>query len=690
MTMSGNSRARLSRILASALLGVGLAATCAAASPGSSAAGRTAVASTAVTSAVGSPAKLAAKVVAATAAASGVTLTNPGDQVAKVLPETVSLQLSAQDSAGGALSYTATGLPPGVTINPATGLISGTVTAYYDGTASVTATDTSGASATVSFNWLAENAISLAPEPTLQNAPDSVVIFQLHAADPEPGEAVSYAVTGLPPGLSVDPTTGRISGTTTATISSSDVSVTVSDSTGSSVSTSFIWRVWNKITVSPPAGEQTIQAGTPVSVPVSATDSAAGQTFTFSATGFPPGLSIDPTSGVITGSATAEGQFKATITATDSTGSQGSTTDYWFATGQAEITSPGNVVSTAGQLAQIPLTAGDTASNAVLDYSIAGGPPGAYVNWNSATSDGWRTATLTGWPAPAGSYKTTISAIDPDTSTASVTFTWTVKPVAGTGPTGPVRLGEEGKCLDDTGNSSANGNKVQIWSCNGDAAQNWTYAEDGTLRIHGKCLDDTGYGTKLGTKLQLWSCLNHTNQMWTAVNTVNLYNALARDCLSVPNAGNGVQVELGYCEWDPQAEWTLPAGEILSGVPGECITDSGGGTANGTKIVLGTCADSSAQRWTFDPDGTIRIFGKCLSLATPASGSDAILWSCGAGHMQQWTLDGAGVALGTAIGADSNIPGNDTALESPPGQTAAGTQIVLGPFGGSNADWDIW
>jgi Ricin-type beta-trefoil lectin domain len=130
--------------------------------------------------------------------------------------------------------------------------------------------------------------------------------------------------------------------------------------------------------------------------------------------------------------------------------------------------------------------------------------------------------------------------------------------------------------------------------------------------------------------------------------------------------------------------WKLPAGEVLSGLPGKCITDSGGGTANGTKIVLGTCADSSAQRWTLDPDGTIRIFGKCLSLRSPALGSSAVLWSCGAGHVQQWVLPDAG-KLGTAI---TDI--GSYSLESPPGETANGTQLVLGAGGGSSADWHIW
>ena len=358
--MTGKGRARLSRILATAVLGAGLAATCAAASPDNSVgAGTTSI------NAVGQ---------AATSAATAVAATSP---------------------------------------------------------------------------------VYLAPVQTQQTRPDSAVTLAIRASDAA-GNPLTYSATGLPPGLSINPATGLISGTTATATGSYDVAVTASDSTGASASISFTWRVWNTITVTYTIG--TIQAGTPVTVRVSATDSGAGQTLTFSAAGLPPGLSINHATGVITGSASADGQFDATITATDSGGSQGSEAGQWDVNGKAAITSPGNLTTTAGQLAQISLKVGDTASNASLYYKIAGGPPGAYINWNAAVSDGWRTATLTGWAAPAGTYKTTITLLGDVDSTASVTFTWTVKPGSGTGPTGPVRLNEDGMCLDDTNNKSTNGN----------------------------------------------------------------------------------------------------------------------------------------------------------------------------------------------------------------------------------------
>ena len=82
-----------------------------------------------------------------------VTVTNPGNQTSTV-GSAASLQVQASDSASGqTLSYSATGLPVGLSINSSTGLISGTPTTAGTSSVTVTAKDGTGASGSASFSW---------------------------------------------------------------------------------------------------------------------------------------------------------------------------------------------------------------------------------------------------------------------------------------------------------------------------------------------------------------------------------------------------------------------------------------------------------------------------------------------------------------------------------------------------------
>jgi hypothetical protein len=56
-----------------------------------------------------------------------------------------------------------------------------------------------------------------------------------------------------------------------------------------------------------------------------------------------------------------------------------------------------------------------------------------------------------------------------------------------------------------------------LWTCNGTNAQKWvhTAARDLTNTGSGKCLDAKGNSSADGTRLQIWTCTGGANQKWT-------------------------------------------------------------------------------------------------------------------------------------------------------------------------------
>jgi non-reducing end alpha-L-arabinofuranosidase len=131
----------------------------------------------------------------------------------------------------------------------------------------------------------------------------------------------------------------------------------------------------------------------------------------------------------------------------------------------------------------------------------------------------------------------------------------------GTGATGPVVSGvSSSACMDNNNGSGANGNKVQIWVCDGFApAQNWTVNSNGTLTIDGGCLDITGANFNNGTKVELWTCNGGSNQQWQATNG-QLVNPASGKCLDDPNGSttNGTQLQIWSCSGASNQRWSVP------------------------------------------------------------------------------------------------------------------------------------
>ncbi|ROP31986.1 PQQ-dependent sugar dehydrogenase [Couchioplanes caeruleus] len=130
---------------------------------------------------------------------------------------------------------------------------------------------------------------------------------------------------------------------------------------------------------------------------------------------------------------------------------------------------------------------------------------------------------------------------------------------AGTARTGAIR-GLAGKCLDVAGGSPADGTKIQLYTCNGTAAQTWTVSPESTIKALGKCLDVAGGGTANGTRAQLHTCNGTGAQAWSARTDGTIRNPQSGRCLDVSanNPADGQQIHIWDCHGAANQKWVLP------------------------------------------------------------------------------------------------------------------------------------
>ena len=141
-------------------------------------------------------------------------LADPGDQTNDD-GASVSLPLTATTATGDTLTFGASGLPTGLSIDGGTGLISGTIDPAADagGPYAVTVTATnSDAFDSQSFTWNVNNPISINPVGDQTNAVGDSASLAVSATTAT-GDPLTYSASGLPAGLSINASTGLISGT---------------------------------------------------------------------------------------------------------------------------------------------------------------------------------------------------------------------------------------------------------------------------------------------------------------------------------------------------------------------------------------------------------------------------------------------------------------------------------------------
>src|SRR5439155_1034472 len=149
---------------------------------------------------------------------------------------TVGIAFSYQITAtNNPTSFNAIGLPPGLTVNTSTGLISGTPTTAGTYSVTISATNAGGTgSATLTLTVVNPPPPVITSATTATGQVGAAFSYQITATN----NPTSYGATGLPAGLTVNTSTGLISGTpTTAGTYSVTISATNAGGTGSATLT---------------------------------------------------------------------------------------------------------------------------------------------------------------------------------------------------------------------------------------------------------------------------------------------------------------------------------------------------------------------------------------------------------------------------------------------------------------------
>jgi large repetitive protein len=326
---------------------------------------------------------------------------------------------TAMIATGGTTPYTwtASGLPTGLSINAANGVVSGTPSATGTFTPTITLTDSTGATATRGYTI----EINLAPSITGPNTlPDWTAgqVYPNQTMTLANGTApYTWAASGLPTGLVINAVApGVISGTPNAAGTFS-VSVTLTDKAGASATQNYT------VKINPPPGIATASLPTAeVGRPYNFTLTKTGGTppYTWSLVSAPAWLSIGATTGTLTGTPPASGAPNVTIRVTDAAGASAQTTYTLTIAAAVQISGPATLPDWTKNRDYPGTAIIGTGGVTPFTWSATGLPAGLSINPN--------TGVISGTPTATGTFSITVTVVDALGGTDSKSYTVTINP----------------------------------------------------------------------------------------------------------------------------------------------------------------------------------------------------------------------------------------------------------------------
>jgi len=305
-------------------------------------------------------------------------------------------------------TITAGALPAGITLNPASGQISGTPTTPGTSDFTLQVKDANGAAASVQLALTINATLAITSSSALPAGVVGVNYSQTLAASGGTPPYTWTVTTGtLPAGLKLNSATGQIGGIPT-TAGTSTFGVQVADSLGLIATGSFSLSITAGLAITT---SSTLPPGT-VSAKYAQTLAAAGAappfTWTLSGGSLPAGLSLSP-AGVIGGTPTASGtaSFTIQVTATNGAAANASFT--------LTINPPPTITTTS------PLPQGTVNVSYTVTLQATGGTPPYLWGWSVGGPAGLAlnsgTGQITGTPTAVGTFTFSVDVTDANGAT---------------------------------------------------------------------------------------------------------------------------------------------------------------------------------------------------------------------------------------------------------------------------------
>jgi sugar lactone lactonase YvrE len=333
-----------------------------------------------------------------------------------VVGSAYSYTFSASGYPAASFSVTSGSLPAGLSLNTSSGVLSGTPTTTGVSTFTVSAANVFGSVTSASISITVQSVPAFTADSPASSVSEGVSYSYTFTASGSPAPTFSVSAGSLPTGLSLNSSTGVLSGTPSAT-GSFTFTVGATNAAGGASSGSITMAV----DAGPVFTADTPPSTATISMPFTFTFAASGYpapTFGVASGSLPTGLSLTGSTGVLSGTPSATGVYTFSVSATNSSGS---------------VTS-GSISMTVGSVpaftADSPTSAGVVSSAYSYTFSASGYPAASFSVASGSLPAGLSlnssTGALSGTPTTTGPATFTVSASNVFGSVTSGSLTVTV------------------------------------------------------------------------------------------------------------------------------------------------------------------------------------------------------------------------------------------------------------------------